>query len=1117
MGIILIHITIMDDKTCVMFRSFIKQRYQIRSEILIQLSKHIDDLNRESIIHHTIRNRYAEELSRCIMRLNTAYNEIIKLYKKLEYDIDPDIENFDPDRDQQLFDLIMTMNDITCDRDDPKRRVMSFFDEVDDMIKGLMSRVGAEKIEDAMKLTIGPLYREILGIDRDSDNLKEVVKRGRNNMDLISLMRKMHNSMGLFDLLNDTFHPVDIFFKNGYNRNSILINRYVYKKKAPSSEESLRFKYEVLLENCYKVTIKTKMPNMSIVIIGYFDYDTVNSVVATSQLCNPFVYQKKKKLVEYVEQNVMINGNYKDLYLTNLTLGEILSFKGDDLVSKMMSDYDIYTRSCNIKFKTTIEEFLKANLTKKFNMLRCLLLGPKSSIKHGAMLYGMAKDQNRDSKNNRSCVADILFRNLNHSQQSRLRNSGHYVKQEMDRIKKMTADDMDLKQQCVMNNNMSDHVKKVALVRLEEMKSNGSEYQKNYNYVHTLINYPWVTERYSDVFTRMNGDVKKIKTMIDKMRVDFDAKVYGQDEFKTTIIDLVGKWASNPNSMGKAIGLCGPPGVGKTLIASALGDILGIPYEEIHVGGLEDGSVLNGHSFTYSGAQPGLIVTKMVSAGEPRCILFFDELDKASTKHGINEIANVLIHATDPNTNKKFSDKFFSDVSFDLSKVIFVFSFNDASKIDRILRDRMEIISVSAYSVNDKLTITQDYLVPELLKGIAIEKGSITMTNKTIEHIIGKYTREAGVRGLRNTLEKCFLKMNIDRIYSRGPFRRRTNFSAKKSIRLTKQHITKYLGKPKLEVEEIHDTDMVGVINGLYATDRGYGGIIPILIYRALKDNKRFSLELTGKQGKTMKESVGFAWTIAKNCVRDTVVKNFYRSEPGGLHIHTPDGATPKDGPSAGSAFTTAFISRITGYKIKREVAMTGEINIGGTVSAIGGLEHKLNGAKEAGVKFVFVCKKNLDDIKKIKKSNPGLFNLINPNDDPDVTKVIDTLCKKKNSNTGDFKLMVIETIFDIIPYALVDPAYVAENYNDNYNTYGVTCDISNFMVKDPEECLAHAEEGQILNEDEDDNAEEVVVDILDEIVVYEEEPENNTDSDTSNDVEDDLSDHDNNSDDSDE
>jgi ATP-dependent Lon protease len=191
--------------------------------------------------------------------------------------------------------------------------------------------------------------------------------------------------------------------------------------------------------------------------------------------------------------------------------------------------------------------------------------------------------------------------------------------------------------------------------------------------------------------------------------------------------------------MGKAIGLCGPPGCGKTLIASGLGQVLGIPYQEIHLGGLEDGSVLNGHSFTYSGAQPGLIVTKMTMTGSPRCILFFDELDKACVKHGVNEIYNVLIHATDPNTNNKFSDKFFQDVTFELGKCIFIFSFNDASKIDPILKDRMEIINVSPYSMTDKVLITKKYLMVELLKGINIENGSVKISDELITYIINNY------------------------------------------------------------------------------------------------------------------------------------------------------------------------------------------------------------------------------------------------------------------------------------------------------------------------------------------------------------------------------------------
>jgi endopeptidase La len=743
-------------------------------------------------------------------------------------------------------------------------------------------------------------------------------------------------------------------------------------------------------------------------------------------------------------------------------LGDILSHKGSTLIDKMLSDYELYIKASNINFKETINDFLHSDLTKKYNILRCLLLGPKNSIKNAAMLFGIAKDQNRDSKNNKSCVADILFRNLNHFQQTKLRKSGHYVKQELDRIKKMTSDDMDLREQCVMNNNMNDHVKKCALTRLEEMKSNNSEYHKILTYVKTLVDYPWVPDDYSDMFTTIGNDMEKCREKLKDIKEEFDKRVFGQTEFKTIIGDIVGKWFTNPNSMGKAIGLCGPPGCGKTLIASGLGKVLNIPYQEIHLGGLEDGSVLNGHSFTYSGAQPGLIVTKMVMAGEPRCILFFDELDKACAKHGMNEIFNVLIHATDPNTNGNFSDKFFQDVTFPLNKIIFVFSFNDKSKIDPILLDRMEIINVKPYSMNDKIEISKNYLTPELLDGVGIERGSIVMTPQTIEYIIGKYTLEAGVRKLRNYIEKIFLKLNIDRIYARGPFKNRINFNKDKPIRITKKQVIKYLGKPDMQIEKIHSTDQIGVVNGLYATTAGSGGIVPILCYPGKNDHNKFTLELTGKQGQVMKESINFSWTIAKNCVKKEIVEQFYKHNKGGIHVHTPDGAVPKDGPSAGCAFTTAFISRLTGLAIKKDIAMTGEIGIGGDITVIGGLEYKLTGAKIAGVKLVFVCEENLDDLRKIKETNPGLFNLINPSDNPKVKKVIDEVCKKKIST--EFTVIVINSIFDIIPYVLIDQKYIKKHYKKRkYKPYDQTCDHHEIMERND----IGFENNKIYDEDE--------------------------------------------------
>lgn len=1058
-----------------MIKNFIRCEYSMRAEILTNICNHIDNLNRDSIIYHTNRNKLMNKLNTCVLTLNTNYNESLPLYKSLDYEPCETEQKFINDSNFDGYMKYMSSGD-----DRLRSKIIEYFANIDTEIYELMNTVGSRSIADLLRLKIGDNYREIMGIDVDVNNLKQFVQNNKKKLVLHDFQIKMHNSSALLDILMKHFVPVEMGISKKVFDNpktTVLINRYKYDKVV-NSEESAKFKFEVMLENCYKITIKCARTRNTFVFFGYFDYDVANTVITTSQVCNNFIYHKKKCLIDYAREKAHINKDYKDVYLNNMSLGDILSFKGDGLVEKMLVDYELYTKSCNIKFKVTVNDFLKSDLTRKYNILRCLLLGPKNSIKNAAMLFGMTKDQNTDSKNNRACVAEILFRNLNHSQQCRLRKSGQYVKQELERIKKMTSDDMDLKQQCTMNNNMSDYVKKCALSRLEEMKSNNSEYHKNLTYVKTLIDYPWVPEEYCDVFTTIGGDLSKCRERLKTIKEEFDAKVFGQTEFKAVIGDIVGKWFTNPNSMGKAIGLCGPPGCGKTLIASGLGKVLGIPYQEIHLGGLEDGSVLNGHSFTYSGAQPGLIVTKMVAAGEPRCIMFFDELDKACTKHGTNEVFNVLIHATDPNTNSHFSDKFFQDVTFPLNKVIFVFSFNDRSKIDPILRDRMEIIEVSPYSMSDKIEIAKNYLTPELLEGVGIERGSIVMTPQTIEHIVSKYTLEAGVRRLRGCIEKIFLKMNVDRIYARGPFKTRETFNKEKPIRITKKQVLKYLGKPHINNEKVHATDQIGVINGLYATTVGSGGILPILVYPAKNGHNKPTLELTGKQGKVMRESVSFAWTIAKNCTKLDIVDKFYKNNRGGIHVHAPDGAVSKDGPSAGAAFTTAFISRLTGYAIKRESAMTGEISIGGNVTAIGGLEHKLSGAKIAGVKLVFVCEQNLDDLKKIKESNAGLFNLTNPYKNAKVQKVIDEVCKKKNSNTGDFRIIVVNTIFDIIPYTLIDPVYVKKHYaNGKYKIYDKTCNWKDFMFKNDggfDNNIEQIDEVVVNNDDESEDPDDL-------------------------------------------
>ena len=993
----------MNKKILLLVEKYIDYTFDNRKLLILNLSTHIDTLNSLCIIHYSIRNKVSNKLYTILNNLNNCYNLCKSVYSDFDnIKLSNQLIEYFSSLTSDAFNFYMTYNNIN----NLASEINVFFDDIDNNILQIMSVVGTKAISDLLALYYGKYY----------------VDDFKNNI--------------LLELLCEYFVPVEIVkILNNQDKIEITKNVVIFDDKL--TEEDNNFKFEMLLENNYK--IKLKIRDNVFEITGYFIYDSLNILSSRYN----FVNEKKNSFFEYARDNIMCNKDYRDSFINNLNIGDILCFNNDDLNNEITQYYDLYTKYSNLKFKDTITSFLKESLINKYKMCKCLLLGNKNAIKYGSFLFGTTRDQNRNTKNNNALVADIIFRNLNSTLQNKLRKTGQCVKQELDRIKKISMDDMDLKQQCIMNNNISDHVKKCILTKLDEMKANNSEYHKNLLYVKTLLDYPWIPKDFCDIFSNISSNNNKCREKLKEIREEFDKKVFGQTEFKTVIGDIVGKWMTNPNSMGKAIGLCGPPGCGKTLIASGLGQVLGIPYQEIHLGGLEDGSVLNGHSFTYSGAQPGLIVTKMTMTGSPRCILFFDELDKACVKHGVNEIYNVLIHATDPNTNNKFSDKFFQDVTFELGKCIFIFSFNDASKIDPILKDRMEIINVSPYSMTDKVLITKKYLMVELLKGINIENGSVKISDELITYIINNYTMEAGVRTLKNNIEKIFLKLNIDRINNTGAFKNKDNFSKTKPIVLNKTHINTYLGKPKAQIEKIHNTNQVGVINGLYATSAGSGGIIPILVYPLKNNSNKFKLELTGKQGDVMKESVYFAWTLAKNCVKKEILNNFYKTNPSGIHIHTFDLSTPKQGPSACSVFLVALISRITNYPIKKDIAMTGELSINGLVTAIGGLEHKLNGAKHAGIKLVFVGSQNLDDVKKIKETNPELFELLNPWNNNNVASLLNNLKKNKVKNSCDnFKLIVVNDIYEIIPFALIDGS------KSFVSTYDISCDTNNFMNK---------------------------------------------------------------------
>lgn len=504
------------------------------------------------------------------------------------------------------------------------------------------------------------------------------------------------------------------------------------------------------------------------------------------------------------------------------------------------------------------------------------------------------------------------------------------------------------------NSYMKENIKKF----LDEIKTQPS--------IFTEMQKRFPTEFQMNIKKNIDTHIKSINTKWkdinnNMLRINdvLDTAIHGHKTAKRQLKRIIGQWI-NGKQTGYCFGFEGPPGVGKTSLAKKglahcllnETDKTHRPFAFIPIGGSSNGSTLSGHNYTYVGSTWGRIVDILMEKKCMNPIIFIDELDKVSRSEHGKEIIGILTHLVDSTQNESFQDKYFNGVDLDLSKALFIFSYNDPDCIDRILLDRIHRIKFDHLSLEDKLVIAKDYLLPEIYKNVGLSN-IIELTDEVLTFIIDSYTYEPGVRKLKEILFEIISEINLSILQNKDE-------DVSIPILVTKDDVKNHYLKERNEVRhtKVPEHSQVGVMNGLWANALGKGGIIPIECYKFPAQNF-MDLKLTGLQGEVMKESMNVAKTLAWKLTNTTNKTKFIeltqKTKMQGIHIHCPEGATPKDGPSAGTAITTAIYSMLNHRKIKNTVAITGEITLQGRVTAIGGLTLKILGGIRAGVKeFIF-------------------------------------------------------------------------------------------------------------------------------------------------------------------
>lgn len=474
------------------------------------------------------------------------------------------------------------------------------------------------------------------------------------------------------------------------------------------------------------------------------------------------------------------------------------------------------------------------------------------------------------------------------------------------------------------------------LSKMQRMNPQVSEYSIQRNYLDLFLDLPW------NEFSNDKFDLKRAKRILDRDH-------FGLDDVKRRIIEYLAVLKLRNDMKSPILCLYGPPGVGKTSLGKSIAEALGREYIRMSLGGLRDEAEIRGHRKTYIGAMPGRILQNLKKAGTSNPVFVLDEIDKLSNSHQ-GDPSSAMLEVLDPEQNSEFYDNFL-EMGFDLSKVMFIATSNSLASIQPALRDRMEIINVTGYTIEEKVEIGKRHLLPKQLKEHGLNKDHLKIGKPQLEKIVEGYTRESGVRGLEKQLAKMVR-------HAAKNIAMEENYN----IKATNNDIIEVLGGPKLERDKYENNDVAGVVTGLAWTSVGGD----ILFIESILSKGKGTLTITGNLGKVMKESATIAMEYIKaNADKFDINSDIFDTY--NVHIHVPEGATPKDGPSAGVTMLTSLVSLFTQCKVKKSLAMTGEITLRGKVLPVGGIKEKILAAKRAKIKEIILCVENERDIKEIK------------------------------------------------------------------------------------------------------------------------------------------------------